>query len=161
MRFTVVDPQGTVSFVAPCNALKAMVAACGKGATDLSTLLTAATSYDSELKSRVLNSLAHFDEHNAPGDYEHIDGAIDWAGEQRARHSLPAFRVVNEKTRQESLEPVGAGLVIFNLPSRRIIQLQNTYAPVERQDRGRIHVDGEPTKRLYHYQLPMEWQILP
>ena len=161
MRFTVVDPQGTVSFVAPCNALKALVAACGKGATDLTSLLAATTTYDTELKSRVLNSLAHFDEHNAAGDYEHINGAIDWAEEQRARYSVPAFRVVNEKTRQESLEPVGAGLVLFNLPSRRIIQVQNTYAPVERQDRGRIHVGGEPTKRLYHYRLPLEWQILP
>jgi hypothetical protein len=161
MRFTVVDPEGTVSFVAPCNALKALVAACGKGATDLQSLLTAASKYDTDLKGRVLSSLAQFDEHNVPGEYTQIEVAIDWADEQRARQNLPAFRVVNEKTRQASLEPVGAGLVLFNLPNRRIIQVQNTYAAVRRQDRGRIHENGEPTERLYQYRLPADWQILP
>lgn len=161
MRFTVVDQQGTVSFVAPCNALKALVAACGKGATDFRSLITAADKYDIDLKSRVMNSLAHFDEHNTPGEYTHIEGALDWAEEQRARHTLPAFRVVNEKTRQASLEPVGAGLVLFNLKERRIIQVQNSYAAVKRQDRGRIHSAGEPTPRLYHYKLPPDWQVLP
>jgi hypothetical protein len=161
MRFTVVDPQGTVSFVAPCNALKALVAACGQGAGDLASLLTAASKYDTDLKSRVMHSLAQFDEHNAPGEYSQIEGAIDWAEEQRARHNLPAFRVVNEKTRQASLEPVGAGLVLFNLKERRIIQVQNSYAAVKRQDRGRIHEGGEPTSRLYHYKLPADWQLLP
>ena len=59
------------------------------------------------------------------------------------------------------LEPVGAGLVLFNLKERRIIQVQNSYAAVKRQDRGRIHEGGEPTTRLYHYKLPADWQLLP
>jgi len=28
MRFTVVDPRGRVSFIAPCSTLEALVAAC-------------------------------------------------------------------------------------------------------------------------------------
>jgi hypothetical protein len=161
MRFTVIDPGGTVSFVAPCSALKALVAACSKYPTDLESLLSACARYDTELQSKVLDGLSVFDEHNAEGRYEQIHSAIDYAEEQRAGHNIPAFRVVDETTRQASLEPVKAGLVLFNLKERRIIQVHNTYDNVRRQDRGRIHKDGEPTKQLYHYILPQDWQIVP
>jgi hypothetical protein len=161
MRFTIVDTDGTVSFVAPCNALKALVAACGQGPTNLEGLLSASSRYDNSLESYVLNSLSLFDEHNTQGSYEHIHTAIDYAGEQRSHHSLPAFRVVDEVTRQVSLQPVKAGVVIFNLLERRIVQLHNTYAEVKRRDVGRIHEGGEPTERLYRYSLPHDWQIVP
>ncbi len=161
MRFTVISPQNTVSFVAPCNALKALVAACSKAPTTLEALLDASTHYDNELKEFVLNGLAVFDEHNSAGNLEQIHGALDHAQEQHAQFSLPAFRVVDEATRQASLEPVQAGLVIFNVRDRRIVQVHNTYADVKRQDRGRIHVGGEPTGQLYHYKLPIDWQIVP
>src|SRR5436190_21545477 len=47
MRFTVIDNLGTVSFVAPCTALKALVAACSKAHDTLDSLLSATTRYDS------------------------------------------------------------------------------------------------------------------
>lgn len=161
MRFTVIDNGGTVSFVAPCNALKALVAACSKFPTDLELLLAASEPYDSDLKTNVLNSLALFDEHNREGQYERIHSMIDYADEQRTQHNIPAFRVVDEATRNASLQPVKAGLVLFNLKERRIIQVHNTYDNIRRQDRGRIHKGGEPTSTLYHYKLPMDWQIVP
>jgi hypothetical protein len=161
MRFTVIDHAGTVSFVAPCTALKVLVAACGNTASDLEALLSASTRYDTGLKDYVLNSLALFDEHNSHGSYEHIHSALDYAGEQRSQQSVPAFRVVDETTRKASLEPVKAGLVLFNLKDRRIIQVHNTYADVKRSDRGRIHEGGAPTRRLYHYELPHDWEIVP
>jgi hypothetical protein len=161
MRFTVIDPHGTVSFVAPCNALKALVAACSKRPMSLETLLAATTHYDTELKDYVLQALASFDEHNSEGDYSRIHSMIDYAGEQRSQHSIPAFRVVDPITREASLEPVKAGLVIFNLKERRIIQVHNTYDDVKRSDRGRIHEGGQPTRRLYHYELPRDWSIVP
>jgi hypothetical protein len=161
MRFTVIDEGGTVSFVAPCNALKALVAACSKFPADLEGLLTAAMPYDSDLKENVMNSLALFDEHNSDGQYDRIHSMIDYADEQKSHYNIPAFRVVDEITREESLRPVKAGLVLFNLKERRIIQVHNTYDNVRRQDRGRIHRGGEPTDRLYHYKLPMDWQIVP
>ena len=161
MRFTIIDSSGTVSFVAPCNALKALVAACSKYPTDLESLLEASSRYDTDLQSNVLNSLAIFDEHNTGGRYEQIHNSIDYAHEQRTQHNIPAFRVVDETTRQASLEPVKAGLVLFNLKERRIIQVQNTYDNVRRRDRGRIHKGGEPTRQLYHYALPSDWQIVP
>lgn len=161
MRFTIVDHEGVVSFVAPCNALKALVAACSKAPSSLESLLLASTRYDTALKDYVLNGLAIFDERNSHGRYDQIHRAIDHATEQRSHHQLPAFRVVDERTRQASLEPVKAGLVLFNLKDRRIIQVQNTYDDIKRCDRGRIHEGGVPTNRLYHYTLPMDWRILP
>ena len=161
MRFTVIDPEGTVSFVAPCTALKALAAACSKGPTRLADLLDASATFDDSLKEMVLDGLAVFDEHNSAGNLEQIHNALDYAGEQKSQHQVPAFRVVDEVTRQASLEPVQAGLVIFNIRDRRIVQVVNTYADVRRQDRGRIHKDGEPTRQLYQYSLPMDWQIVP
>ena len=161
MRFTVIDERGTVSFVASCNALKALVAACSKFPADVESLLEASEPYDSDLKEKVMNSLALFDEHNGAGKYERIHSMLDYADEQRTQHDVPAFRVVDEKTRNASLQPVKAGLVLFNLKERRIIQIHNTYDNVRRQDRGRIHKGGEPTGKLYHYRLPMDWQIVP
>ncbi len=161
MRFTVIDQNGSVSFVAPCNALKALVAACSKFPANLDALLTASIPYDSDLRDNVLNSLAVFDEHNSSGQYEQIHSAIDYAGEQRSQQNIPAFRVVDETTREASLQPVKAGLVLFNLKERRIIQVHNTYDNIRRQDRGRIHKGGAPTSKLYHYRLPLDWQIVP
>src|ERR1043165_8157752 len=104
MRFTVIAPEGPVSFVAPCNALKALVAACSKAPTSLEALLSASTRYDNELKDHVMNGLALFDEHNAQGSYGRIHNMIDYADEQRSQHEIPAFRVVDATTRDASLQ---------------------------------------------------------
>lgn len=74
---------------------------------------------------------------------------------------LPPFRVVDERTRQQSLKPVSTGLILFNLKARRIIQVQNSYADVLRADRGRVRQNGRPTRMLYYYTLPEEWNIVP
>src|SRR5215208_3218421 len=60
MRFTVIDQQGTTSFVAPCTALKALVAACASSPPPEGTegLLAATEPFDSELRDYVLNGLA-------------------------------------------------------------------------------------------------------
>lgn len=150
MRFTIIDPSSTVSFVVPCNALKALVAACSKYPTDLPSLLDASTPYDTDLKDRVLNGLAVFDEHYTEDQDLNFYGPFS-----------PAFRVVDEKTRHASLESVEAGLVLFNLKERRIVQVHNTYDNIRRQDRGRIHKGGVPTRQLYKYELPLDWQIVP
>src|SRR5213083_725459 len=104
MRFTVIAPEGTVSFVAPCNALKALVSACSRvSPSSLEALLSASTRYDTELKDYVLDGLAMFDEHNSQDSYAHIHNAIDYADEQRSHHRIPAFRVVDGTTRDASL----------------------------------------------------------
>ncbi len=163
MRFTVIDASGTVSFVAPCNGLKALVAACSRqpSPTTAPELLAATVDYDDRLGDKVLNGLARFDEYNSEARHSNFDAAINLFNADKREHELPPFRVLDDHTREVSLTPVKAGLVLFNLIQKRIIQVQNTYAEVERRDRGRIHRGGKPTQQLYNYELPPEWTILP
>lgn len=157
MRFNIIDSSGTVSFVGPCHALKVITASCAKNPATLSELLDYAQRYDRQLKEFLLDGLAVFDEHNTEGRPEAIRTALA----SNTPEKTPPFRIIDATTRETSLEPVKAGLVIFNLPARRIIQVQNEYADVERQDRGRIRENGQPTRRLYHYKLPAEWRLVP
>ncbi len=157
MRFTVVDAGGTVSFIGPCHALKMMAAACSRCPTDHRELLELTADYDPRLSGSVLDGLAVFDEHNSLGNADAIRARLDAGGVDDA----PPFRVIDEVTRRRSLDPVRAGLVVFNLPAQRIVQVQNTYADLMRRGRGRIRRDGRPTGRMYHYELPPDWSIVP
>ncbi len=157
LRFTAVDEAGTVSFVGPGHAMKMLTAACAKGPNDSRELLDAVGAYDAVFAKTVLDGLSIFDEHNTVDDF----GASDRHLAEVDPRESPPFRVLNEALRRRSLEPAGAGLVVFNLTARRIIQVQNGYTELERQGRGRIRENGRPVQRLYHYALPTSWTILP
>jgi hypothetical protein len=160
MRYTIIDPQGSISFVGPCQGLKALVAACAQASPRTAEeLLTAAGEYDSDLRDSVLNGLHVFDEHNLPGNYAAIDAALQGPGDEAG--PSPVFRVVDDVTQHASLLPVKAGLVLFNLKQKRIVQIQNTYADIQREDRGRVRKKGRVTGRYYDYRLPPDWQVLP
>jgi hypothetical protein len=126
MRFTVIDGDGAVSFVESCDALPLLVSACAEGAARLADLLNLVSRRRPRLRERVESGLAVFDEHNASGEYLAIHGALRY----HEPHETPVFRVVDETTRQASLQAVKAGIVIFNLRSRRIVQIQNTYSEI-------------------------------
>ncbi len=157
MRFKIVDPNGAVSFVAPCHELKMIAAACSKNPRDLHELLEYTRDLDPHIKRRVVQALAVFDEHNTSDDRDMIHQALDSSRPEET----PAFRIVDSKTRDASLTPVKAGLVIFNLVAKRIVQVQNSYANLQRQDRGRVRENGRPTRGFYRYRLPEEWQLVP
>ena len=191
MRYTIIDPEGTVSFIAPWNTLKALAAGCSRkpAPATLTELLEAASKYDTGLQEYVQNGLAVFDEaRQAREEGEQTEISPHLAQELRSilddttpgreisykdldqeqRRSvgkdlahLPVFKVVDAITRQQSLEPVKIGLVIFNLPAKRIVQVQNSQALLQRSDRGRYFENGEPTERLYFYRLPSDWVIVP
>lgn len=129
MRYTIVDANGTISFVAHCEALGALVAGCASCPTRLDQLLLATQRYDSRLHDYVSSGLAVFDEHNGPGNYEAINAALT----HLPPHEVPVFRVVDDRTREASLSPVKAGVILFNLRARRIVQIQNTYADLSRR----------------------------
>lgn len=145
MRFTVIDSRGVVSFVGPCAALTPLLVGCIGGAKSLEELLLAAERSGALLFDAVTSGLAVFDEHNAYGNYSAVHGAID----HLKAHEMPPFRVVDDRTRQASLQPVKAGAIIFNLPKRRIVQIQNTFADVQHM--------GVQARRLQR----AGWQILP
>lgn len=155
MRFTVVDQRGALSFIAPAHLIKAFAAACARGASDASALLKHASEWDEQAVSTIRRELHLFDEHHTVAESAHLDAWL------RAELKARPFRVLDSNSRRVSLEPVGAGLVVFNLIKRRIVQVQNSFAELRRRDRGRVRRNGKPTPELYRYELPPEWAILP
>jgi hypothetical protein len=137
--------------------MKMMVAACSRDPKDLGQLLAYLEDYDAELVNYIQSGLAVFDEHNVDGNYLHIHTALAMS----KPHETPVFRVVDEFTRDHSLNPVKAGLVIFNLLDRRIVQVVNSYAEIRRMGVGRVRDRGIPTSRRYRYRLPPSWRIVP
>jgi hypothetical protein len=157
MRLTIIDRDESVSFIAPGHGSKVLAAACSQRPADLAGLLDAAESYDADLIRYVRDGLATFDEHNTPDRYDAIHARLSADPPSRT----PPFRVVDDVTRAASVQPAGAGLILYNLPARRIIQVQNSYSTILRRDRGRIRAAGRPTRRLYRYELPGDWSLVP
>src|SRR6266581_4817472 len=126
MRFTVVDPRGRVSFIAPCATLEALVAACASDTQPrtIEQFLKAAEPFVGDLAERVLSG-------------------------------------VDPRTEEISLSPVRAGVVVFNLLAKRIVQLQNTYSEIRRKGRVRVLRNNQPTDRVHRYELPEDWSLVP
>lgn len=157
VRCTVVDDQGAVSFVADGDALPALAAACAQNPRGLEELLAITDGYYHDLRDRVLNGLALFDELNAPGNYEAIHQAFAYC----APHEQPVFRVVDDATREMSKQAVKAGVVLFNLRAKRIVQIQNSYREIQRSGRARVFDGRALTNSVFSYRLPREWAIVP
>ncbi|HEX9038817.1 MAG TPA: hypothetical protein VF808_17680 [Ktedonobacterales bacterium] len=157
IRLTVVDGVGTVSFVAHASAAVALAAACASDPTTLRELLDASTRFDRALRDRVLNGLAVFDEHNLPDNLSAIHEQI----ETLAPREVPAFRVLDPVTREASLRPVRNGCVLYNLPARRIVQIENTYEPLAPSGEVNYHNGKFLSIRLIPYQLSPTWTIVP
>ncbi len=157
LRCTVIDRHGGVSFIAHGDALPAMVKACGFYPQELEDLLVLTAPYYASLREYVLNGLAVFDEHNADGNWAQIHERLSAS----QKYEQPAFRIVDDITREASLRPVGAGVVLFNLPERRVVQLQNTYREVRREGRSRVFDGDGWTPEIFSYQLPKDWALVP
>ena len=157
MRFTVIDHRGRVSFIAPCSTLEALVAACSTQPRTLAELLAAAEPFIGDLKDHVDSALAVFDEHNSPSNPAWINAALDYLASSEA----PVFRVIDARTEDLSLTPVRAGVVVFNLLAKRIVQIQNTYAEIRRRGRVRVIKGNQPTESVHRYELPADWSLVP
>jgi len=157
MRYTVIDRAGTVSFVASCDALLPLVAGCARDSQTLEELLTYADEYASGTKDRVLSALAVFDEHNTADNFEAIHQALNHC----RPHELPVFRVLDDRTREASLSPVHAGVVVFNLRAKRIVQILNSFAEIRRRGRARAAQPASPERRVIKYELPAYWSLVP
>ena len=157
MRITGVDSQGTGSFVAHSSAVVALTAACAANPETLSDLLEHSKKYDRGLRDLVLNGLAVFDEHNLPSDTRAIHTQL----KTMTPRETPVFRVLDELTRETSLQPVRAGVVLFNLPRKRIVQISNTEEPLARSGAVNYHNGKFLSIRVFDYELPPEWSIVP
>jgi hypothetical protein len=157
MRMTVVDREGTVSFIAHSSAAHALTAACAEDPASLEELLTASQKYDRSLRDRVLDGLQVFDRHNGPSNLAIIHGLLATLPPRE----VPVFRVLDAVTRQASLDSVRAGVVLFNLIDKRIVQIENTYEPLARQGEVNYHNGRFLSIRQITYQLPSHWSIVP
>lgn len=157
MRFTVVDAQGTVSFVAHTSAALALTAACAENPTRLADLLEASRKYDRILRDLVVNGLAVFDEHNLPDDLSAIHQQLA----ALAPRETPVFRVLDGLTREASLRPVRAGVILFNLTRKRIVQIVNTDEYLRRAGEVNYHNGRFLSRRVFDYELPVDWSIVP
>jgi len=157
MRMTIIDQAGGISFVAPGEALPALLRACATGPADMGQLLERAEPYYHGLRERVENGLAMFDERNAPGSY----GAIHEALRLALPDESPLFRIVDEVTREASLRPVKAGAIIINLIDKRIVQLQNAYREITRSGRGQVFDGERMTSATFTWHLPRDWALVP
>lgn len=157
MRLTVIDRHGAISFVAHTSAAAALTAACAADPTSLDDLLTASQRFDRRLRETVLAGLAIFDRHNHDGDLRIIHGLLATL----PGRDTPVFRVLDDVTRQASLEPVRAGVVLYNLLDKRIVQIQNTYEPLLRSGEVNYHNGRFLSRRLFAYELPTHWSIVP
>jgi hypothetical protein len=157
IRLTVVDEKGTVSFIAHWAAAGSLTAACSHDPGTLDELLDASKQYDRGLRDLVMRGLAIFDEHNLPDDLRAIHEQLRSVPPRKS----PVFRVLDEVTRDASLTPVRAGVVIFNLRAKRIVQIENTYDPLTRSGEVNYHNGSFLSKRLLSYELPPTWSIVP
>ena len=157
MRLTVVDEQGTVSFVAHSSAAVALTAACEQEPNTLDELLQASKKYDRGLHRLVANGLAVFDEHNLPDDMRAIHAQLT----SLPPRETPVFRVLDAVTREASLRSVRAGVVLFNLPAKRIVQIENTYEPLALSGEVNYHNGTFLSIRQLHYSLAPHWSIVP
>src|SRR3989304_4684344 len=112
MRYTIIDNQGGLSFVAHCDACAALVAACVKNPQTIGEMLDLVEPYYSNLKEYVSCGLALFDAHNVEVNYGLIHKALRFY----IPEEQPVFRVVDDFTREISLQPVRAGAIVINLP---------------------------------------------
>jgi hypothetical protein len=157
MRLTVLDAQSTISFIAHSSAAVALTAACASDPITLHDLLAASQRFDRGLRQHILHGLAVFDEHNVVDDLHVIHRQL---AELPARET-PVFRVLDPVTREASLRPVRAGNVLFNLPAKRIVQIENTYEPLVRAGQVNFHNGKFLSIRLLPYELPPAWTIVP
>ena len=157
IRCTVVDGRGAVSFIVHGDALPALAASCSTNPTSLEEFLEQAEPYYHNLRDYVLNGLAIFEERNVEGNCEAIHAALGSV----APHQHPVFRVVDDLTRETSLQPVKAGAIIFNLRAKRIVQIVNVYQEIQRSGRARVFDGHSLTDAVYKYRLPEEWALVP
>ena len=76
MRFTLVEDQQGISFVAPPTALAEIVASCARDPRTIKDLLADVERHAPALVSTIRAGLAVFDEHNAYGDFSQIHAAL-------------------------------------------------------------------------------------
>ena len=157
LRITLIDGEGTISFGAPGHTAKMMAAACAHNPTSIEQVLNTLTTLDPASADALKHGLARFDEFVVRDDATSID---EWLAQNDPLDGTP-FRLIDPRLREATLTPLPLGVIMVNLPDKRIVQIENRYGQLLRKDRGRMRRDGEPIAQMYRYELSPEWSLLP
>ena len=157
LRFTVIDNEGTISFGGPGHLAKMMAAACAHSPASIDQVLATLATLDPSMTDSIKHGLARFDEFVVRDDATSIE---QWIA-QNDPLSGTAFRLIDSRLREATLTPLPLGVIMINLPDKRIVQIENRYGPILRKDRGRMRRDGEPISQVYTYELSSDWSLLP
>lgn len=157
LRITLIDSQGTISFGAPGHMAKMMAAACAHNPTSIEQVLGSLSTLDPASAESLKHGLARFDEFVVRDDATSID---EWLAQNDPLDGTP-FRLIDARLREATLTPLPLGVIMVNLPDKRIVQIENRYGALLRKDRGRMRRDGEPIGQMYRYELSPEWSLLP
>lgn len=153
-RFNVIDESGVASFLGPRHGSKMLAAACGADHRTLDSVLTYVRALDEQWAEEVEQGLRAFDERS-------MRSGEDEPGPDPEAGWRAPFRVVGAETRRQSMRISSLGLFVINLKERRIVQVENQSHDLEKSGRGRVRRNGKPTRMLFRYDLPSEWQLVP
>lgn len=154
-RFNVIDGSGIASFLGPRHGSKMIAAACGANHRTLESVLTYMSALDDVWVRQVREGLRAFDRHSQRSG----DGVM--AAIPSEHDHVQAFRVIDAETRSRSMSISSLGLFVVNLKERRIVQVDNRSTELEKAGRGRVRRNGKPTRMLFRYRLPLEWDLVP
>jgi hypothetical protein len=157
LRITVIDRADSISFGAEGHVAKMIAAACAQDKETVDAVLETVASLDPEEARRVRTGLARFDEFVVRGQPESLTSWLE-SNDPAGGHPI---RLVDPRLREMTLMPLSLGIVVFNLPDKRIIEIENRYGSLLRKDRGRVRRDGRPVRQVYRYELPDDWSLLP
>jgi hypothetical protein len=157
VRITFIDLNGTVSFGAEGHVLKMLAHACSRNPVDFGEVLGILDKLDPETAISTRKGIAKFDEFVVADD---PDSITEWLQSNDPIDGQP-IRLVDPRFREATLTPLELGIVLFNLPDRRVVQIENKYGALQRRDRGRLRREGRPVAQIYRYELSDDWSLLP
>ena len=157
VRITFIDQNSTVSFGAEGHVLKMLAHACSRNPVDFNEVLAILDKLDPETAYTTRRGISQFDEFVVRDD---PDSVTAWLADNDPADGRP-IRLVDPRLREATLSPLELGIVLFNLPDRRVVQIENRYGSLLRKDRGRMRRDGRPVAQIYRYELSDDWSLLP
>jgi hypothetical protein len=153
-RFNIIDKSGIASFLGPRHGSKMIAAACGANHRTLDSVLTYISALDDVWARQIRDGLRAFD---SSGTHDHGRASEPFP----IANEIEAFRVVDTETRAKSMSISSLGLFVVNLKEKRIVQVDNRSIELHKAGRGRVRRNGKPTKMLFRYALPHEWDLVP
>lgn len=157
LRITLIESNGTISFGAPGHFAKMLAAASAHDPESIEQVLGTLSTLDPDSTESLRHGLARFDEFVVRDDATSIE---EWLAQNDPLDGTP-FRLIDPRLREATLTPLPLGVIVVNLPDKRIVQIENRYGPLLRSDRGRMRRAGKPIGQLYRYDLPPDWSLLP